>query len=125
MPTALGSINSTTTLYTATEDVAVSDGGTGVSSFTAYAVLCGGTTGTNPVQSIAGVGTVGQILTSNGAGVLPTFQAAPAGFTAATGAEIDTGTDNTKGATPLAIADSTKLTNAVVSARLYLNFNYV
>jgi hypothetical protein len=52
----------------------VSAGGTGVSSNTAYAVLCGGTTSTNPIQSIASVGTTGQVLTSNGAGALPTMQ---------------------------------------------------
>lgn len=57
----------------------VANGGTGVASLTAYAVLCGGTTSTNPVQSIAGVGTAGQVLTSNGAGALPTFQA-PGGY---------------------------------------------
>lgn len=52
----------------------VSRGGTGATSFTAYAVLAGGTTSTNPVQSVASVGTAGQVLTSNGAGTLPTFQ---------------------------------------------------
>lgn len=41
---------------------------------TAYAVLCGGTTVSGPLQSIAGVGTSGQVLTSNGAAALPTFQ---------------------------------------------------
>jgi hypothetical protein len=56
----------------------VADGGTGVSSLTAYAVMCGGTTSTGAVQSIAGVGTSGQVLTSNGAGALPTFQTAAA-----------------------------------------------
>jgi hypothetical protein len=50
------------------------EGGTGVQSNTAYAVLCGGTSGTSPIQSIAGVGSSGQLLTSNGAGALPTFQ---------------------------------------------------
>jgi hypothetical protein len=58
-------------------DVAVADGGTGLSSATAYAVLCGGTTSTGAFQSIASVGTSGHVLTSNGAGALPTFQAAP------------------------------------------------
>lgn len=52
----------------------VAGGGTGATSFTAYAVICGGTTSTNPLQSIASVGTSGQVLTSNGAGALPTFQ---------------------------------------------------
>ena len=55
-------------------DVPVTDGGTGNSSATAYAVLCGGTTSTGAHQSIAGVGTSGHVLTSNGAGALPTFQ---------------------------------------------------
>lgn len=53
----------------------VSGGGTGVASLTAYAVMCGGTTTTGAVQSIASVGSSGQVLTSNGAGALPTFQA--------------------------------------------------
>lgn len=60
---------------TITLPLPVSDGGTGTSSATAYAVLCGGTTSTGAHQSIAGVGTSGQVLTSNGAGALPTFQA--------------------------------------------------
>lgn len=59
--------------------LAVDSGGTGRTSHTAYAVLCGGTTSTGAQQSIAGVGTSGQVLTSNGAGALPTFQTLPAG----------------------------------------------
>ena len=54
----------------------VASGGSGVTSATAYAVLCGGTTSTNPIQAIASVGTTGQVLTSNGAGALPTMQSA-------------------------------------------------
>lgn len=70
----------------------VAGGGTGVTSNTAYSVLCGGTTSTNPIQSVASVGSSGQVLTSNGAGALPTFQSLPtwtlanAGGTALTGA---------------------------------------
>ncbi len=52
----------------------VANGGTGKTSVTSYAVLCGGTTSTGDFQSIASVGTSGQVLTSNGAGALPTFQ---------------------------------------------------
>lgn len=55
----------------------VANGGTGATSQTAYAVLCAGTTSTGALQSIASVGTTGQVLTSNGAGALPTFQAGP------------------------------------------------
>jgi hypothetical protein len=56
----------------------VANGGTGATTQTAYAVLTGGTTSTGAYQSIASVGTTGQVLTSNGAGALPTFQT-PAG----------------------------------------------
>ena len=53
----------------------VSSGGTGRATATAYAVICGGTTATGPFQSVASVGTTGQVLTSNGVGALPTMQA--------------------------------------------------
>jgi hypothetical protein len=54
----------------------VAGGGTGVASLTAYAPIFGGTTGTGAVQS-GTVGTAGQVLTSNGAGALPTMQSQP------------------------------------------------
>lgn len=57
----------------------VASGGTGRTTNTAYAVVCGGTTTGGAEQSIASVGTSGQVLTSNGAGALPTFQSLPAG----------------------------------------------
>jgi hypothetical protein len=57
----------------------VANGGTGAATATAYAVQCGGTTSTGAHQSIASVGTAGQVLTSNGAGALPTFQSSNAG----------------------------------------------
>ena len=57
----------------------VANGGTGRASHTAYAVICGGTTSTAAQQSIASVGTAAQVLTSNGAGALPTFQDVPVG----------------------------------------------
>ena len=57
-----------------TGTVGVSVGGSGRTTNTAYAVICGGTTTGGAEQSIASVGTTGQVLTSNGAGALPTFQ---------------------------------------------------
>ncbi len=57
----------------------VVEGGTGVQSNTAYSVLTGGTTATGAIQSVSGVGTSGQVLTSNGAAALPTWQAAGGG----------------------------------------------
>lgn len=62
-------------------DVTVADGGTGRSSATAYAVICGGTTATGILQSIASVGSLGQVLTSNGASALPTFETPGSGIT--------------------------------------------
>jgi hypothetical protein len=62
----------------------VANGGTGATTQTAYAVLCGGTTSTGAYQSVASVGTAGDILTSNGAGSLPTFQAPGGGFASGT-----------------------------------------
>lgn len=58
-------------------DATVPDGGTGRTSFTAYAPIFGGTTSTSALQS-GTVGSTGEVLTSNGAGMLPTFQPAAA-----------------------------------------------
>jgi hypothetical protein len=57
-----------------TSALTVPNGGTGDQSFTPYAVICGGTTSTSALQSIASVGSLGQIFVSNGPGALPTFQ---------------------------------------------------
>lgn len=58
-------------------DLAVADGGTGVSTMTtAYAPVCAGTTATGALQvASTGLGTAGFILTSNGSAALPSFQA--------------------------------------------------
>lgn len=56
----------------------IANGGTARTSLTAYAPLFGGTTTTGAIQS-GTVGTSGQVLTSNGAGALPTFQNAGGG----------------------------------------------
>src|SRR3954466_11334598 len=74
--TTLGTISTGTWQGTA---VTVPYGGTGDTSFTAYSVLCGGTTSTGALQNVSGVGTSGYVLTSNGASSLPTWQAAGSG----------------------------------------------
>lgn len=56
--------------------IPVTDGGTGLSSTTAYGTLTGGTTSTGAFQN-AGTGTSGQFLRSNGASALPTWQTVP------------------------------------------------
>lgn len=71
---ASSSVSITGGSITGITDIVVADGGTGNSTATAYAVQCGGTTSTGAHQSIASVGTTGQVLTSTGPGSLPTFQ---------------------------------------------------
>jgi hypothetical protein len=61
-----------------TGTLGVDQGGTGLSTTTAYSVVFTGTTSTGNFQAAAGPGTTGYLLTSNGAGALPTWQAAPA-----------------------------------------------
>ena len=57
-------------------DLVVADGGTGASTFTDAGVLIGN--GTGVIQATT-AGSSGQVLTSNGAGVDPTFQSIPGG----------------------------------------------
>jgi hypothetical protein len=79
LPIANGGTGSASTTYCSlttnvTGTLPVANGGTGATTQTAYAVLCGGTTSTAAYQSVASVGSSGQVLTSNGASALPTFQ---------------------------------------------------
>ena len=69
------------TTLSATTPVAVTSGGTGVATTTAYSVVFAGTTATGAFQATAGPGTATHVLTSNGAGALPTFQAPAASGT--------------------------------------------
>jgi len=50
-------------------------GGTGLTTTTPYSIVFSGTTATGVFQAAAGPGTATHVLTSNGAGALPTFQA--------------------------------------------------
>lgn len=97
----------------------VAEGGTGQVSLTAYAVLAGGTTSTSPIQSIASVGTAAQVLTSNGAGALPTFQDAAGGGVSGPGSSTDNalarwnGTDgDTLQDSTVVVSDNGEMTNA-------------
>lgn len=55
------------------------EGGTQLSSTVPYAVLTGGTTGTGPLQQVAGVGSAGQVLVTGGSSALPSWQSVAAG----------------------------------------------
>lgn len=68
--------NTTGTASNVTGTVAVANGGTGTTTLGAKGILFGN--GTSAV-GVTGAGTAGQVLTSNGAGVDPTFQTLSAG----------------------------------------------
>jgi len=61
----------------------VAAGGTGITSTTPYALIAGGTTSTGTLQQVSGLGSSGQVLTSSGAGALPTWQTPSGGATKA------------------------------------------
>lgn len=63
----------------------VGNGGTGNTTFTPFSVICAGTTATGAFQNVVGLGNAGEQLTSNGAGLLPTWQTASGGVTSITG----------------------------------------
>lgn len=88
-----------TSAPTATTTLSVVVGGTGALTFTPFGVLYGG--GTSPF-GVTAVGNSGQVLTSNGAGNAPTFQAAAAGSSGSPGAwqTWQTGTTNLAALTP-------------------------
>ena len=65
----------TANTLTPTNALGAAYGGTGLTSTTAYSVVFSGTTATGTFQAAAGPGTATHVLTSNGAGALPTFQA--------------------------------------------------
>jgi hypothetical protein len=65
-----------------TGTLGVDQGGTGLFTTTPYSIVFSGTTATGLFQAAAGPGTATHVLTSNGAGALPTVQApAAAGAT--------------------------------------------
>lgn len=70
--------------YKRISPIPVAEGGMGNSSIAAYSVLCGGTTTTGSLQTVSGLGSSTQVLTSNGASALPTWQNAGGGGGGAT-----------------------------------------
>ncbi len=69
--------NGSGTFSSAGDPLNVADGGTGAASFTAYSVICAGTTGTGAFQNVSGVGSSSQVLLSNGTSALPSWAAYP------------------------------------------------
>lgn len=106
--------------------VAVARGGTGASTLAANGVVLGN--GTSAVN-VTGAGTSGQVLTSNGAGVDPTFQAATGGSSpvitrTATAVTISNSTTETSIFGSYSVAGATMGTDGDVM-RLYVPFTYL
>ena len=95
----------------------VANGGSGKTSFTAYSVITGGTTSTGALQNVSGVGTTGQVLTSNGAGALPTWQAAGGGSGAMTQIQKITTASSQSSVTFSGIAGTYNSLRLVIQAR--------
>lgn len=124
-----GSIDLTTKV---TGALPVQNGGTGMASVTAYAIVAGGTTSTGALQQVSGLGTAGQVLTSNGAGTLPTWQSAGSGTIAvqadgsAVGARSTLNIVSGTGITPV-VADTGSridITHAIDTAVVQTHANY-
>ncbi len=108
---AFGSIDLAQSATVGTSILPVSNGGTGVASTTAYALLAGGTTSTGALQSLSGVGTSGQILVSNGAAALPTWQTSTSALGQALTKVDDTNVTLSLGGAPTtALLSATSLT---------------
>ncbi len=109
--TTLGTITSGTWNGT---DIAVADGGTGNNTFTAYSVICAGTAATNPFQNVSGLGTATHVLTSNGTGLLPTWQAPSGGGGSSVSGTLNRIT-STGGATPVIDIDAAYVGQASIT----------
>jgi hypothetical protein len=91
--------------------LSVPRGGTGNSTFTAYSVICAGTTATGAFQNVSGLGNAGEQLTSNGPGALPTWQPSSTVTPAALTKTDDTNVTLTLGGTPAtALLQTTSIT---------------
>lgn len=91
--------------------VTVPFGGTGNTTFTAYSLICAGTTATGTFQNVVGVGSSSQVLVSNGAGALPSWQSVPGLVAAALTKTDDTNVTLTLGGSPtIALLQATSLT---------------
>jgi hypothetical protein len=68
------------TTVSASTPINVGSGGTGIATVSAYSLICAGTTNKGSWQGVSTQGTTGQVLTSNGANALPTWQNAAVGI---------------------------------------------
>jgi len=97
--------------------VTVAQGGTGLSTTTAYGLIAAGTTSTGNFQQVSGTGTSGQVLTSNGAGALPTWQAGASGNVTTSGNNAFTGANTFYNATGQTFAQASTNDGIILQGR--------
>ena len=107
-----------------TVPVIVANGGTGDTSFTAYSVICGGTSSTGALQSVSGVGTAGQFLISNGAGALPTWQSGGSNVPQSVSLHLTNSQIKNLRATPIQILAAQGANTLIVPIELVSFLNY-
>lgn len=122
LPIASGGTGSTSTTFVnlasnVTGTLPVANGGTGLSTTTAYGLIAAGTTSTGNFQQVSGTGTSGQVLTSNGAGALPTWQAGASGNVTTSGNNAFTGANTFYNATGQTFAPATTNDGIILQGR--------
>jgi len=115
--------NASSTVLTNNAAVTVAQGGTGVATLGDAGVLIGNGTGN---VAVTGAGTSGQVLTSNGAGVDPTFQSAAGGNDArvildalASGEQFDTTANSTS------MTEATNLSQTLAAGTYTFKYNVI
>lgn len=122
LPITSGGTGSTSTTFVnlttnVTGTLPVANGGTGLATTTSYGLIAAGTTSTGNFQQVSGTGTSGQVLTSNGAGALPTWQTGASGNVTTSGNNAFTGANTFYNATGQAFAQATANDGFVVQGR--------
>lgn len=96
--------------------IIVAEGGTGAQTFTAYSVICAGTTATGGFQNVSGLGSATQVLTSNGPSALPTWENAGSGGITTLNGDSGSATGST-----VTIAGGTGITTVASGSTVTIN----
>ncbi len=99
--------NASSAILTDNAVVTVAQGGTGIPTTTAYSPVFTGTTGTGAWKADTGPGTSTYVLTSNGAGAYPTWQASASGSAAGSNKQIQFNNSGAFGASSTLVWDGT------------------
>jgi len=94
----------------------VAGGGTGNTTFTAYSVICAGTTATGTFQNVSGLGSSTQVLISNGAAAFPTWQTVGGGAAGTPSFVLQTSFGNPADSLTYYLAESVSVINFTSSA---------